>query len=170
MHPLIKLAKDTIERYIRSGETMPVPEELTDEMKERRGTFVSLKKRGILRGCIGTISPSHSNVAEEIIINAISAATKDPRFPPVTRGELDDLNISVDVLSEAEKISDMDQLDPKRYGVIVTSGWKKGLLLPDIEGVNSVEEQIEIAKEKAGIRSDEDVEIMRFEVKRYKGS
>ena len=168
MHPLVKLAKETIKRYIRSGETLSVPEKLTDEMKEKRGTFVSLKKRGYLRGCIGTISPMRSNVAEEIISNAISAAIKDPRFPPVTIDELDDLDISVDVLSEAEKISDIDQLDPKKYGVIVTSGRKRGLLLPNLEDVNTIEEQIDIAKKKAGIEPDEDVEIMRFEVKRYK--
>jgi len=168
VHPFVKLAKDTIEKYIRTGELLTVPEELTDDMKDKRGTFVSLKKKGILRGCIGTIFSVQSNVAGEIITNAISAATKDPRFPPVTTDELDELDISVDVLSDAEKVSDIDQLDPKRYGVIVTSRGKKGLLLPNLEGVNTIEEQIDIAKKKAEIGPHEDVEIMRFEVKRYR--
>lgn len=168
MHPLVKLARETIEVYIKTGKIISPPSVLTEEMKGRAGTFVSIKKHGELRGCIGTLSPTQPNVALEIIQNAISTSTKDSRFSPVTSQELNDIDISVDILSEPEMVSSPDELDTKKYGVIVLKGWRKGLLLPDIEGVNTVEEQIYIAKRKAGIPPDEDVELMRFEVKRYK--
>jgi len=167
MHPLVRLAKETVESYVRNG-TTPKPEELTPEMMERAGVFVSLKKRGMLRGCIGTFEPAKANVAEEIIANAISSSTRDPRFPPVTPAELDQLEYSVDVLTKPEPVESTADLDPKRYGVIVESGWRKGLLLPDLEGVDSVEHQIEICRSKAGIGSAEPVKLYRFEVKRYK--
>ena len=132
------------------------------------GTFVSLHdSRGNLRGCIGTIEPQQPTVAQEVIQNAISAATRDPRFPPVQPEELEGLDIKVDVLTEPEPIDSMDQLDPKRYGVIVESDWRRGLLLPDLEGVDTVEYQVDIAMRKAGIRPDEPVQLYRFEVKRY---
>ena len=111
--------------------------------------------------------PTQENIAQEIIKNAISAAVDDPRFSPVTASELGDLIISVDVLSPPEEISDISELDPKKYGVIVSSGYKKGLLLPDLEGVDTAEYQIDIAKRKAGIYPDEKVKLYRFEVKRY---
>ncbi|MBI3815224.1 MAG: AmmeMemoRadiSam system protein A [Nitrospinae bacterium] len=167
-HPLVKLARDTIETYIKTGKVISPPSELPEEMKGRAGIFVSIKKHDELRGCIGTFSPTQPNIALEVIQNAISASVRDPRFPPVASEELDSLDISVDVLTEPEKITSADELDPKRYGVIVTKGWRRGLLLPDIEGVDTAEEQIYIAKRKAGIMPDEDVELMRFEVKRYK--
>ena len=167
-HPLVKLARDTIETYVKTGNVISPPSELSDEMKGMAGTFVSIKKHGELRGCIGTFSPTQPNIVSEVIQNAISASTRDPRFPPVTSEELDSLDISVDVLTEPEKIASPDELDPKRYGVIVTKGWRKGLLLPDIEGVDTVEEQIYIAKRKAGISPDEEADLERFEVKRYK--
>jgi len=167
MHPLVQLAKETIEKYIREGLIREPPEILTPEMRERAGVFVSLKKRGMLRGCIGTFSPTTKNVAEEVIQNAISAATRDPRFPPVAEDELDEISYSVDVLSEPEQVKSLEELDPKRYGVIVKKDWRKGLLLPDLEGVDTVEEQISIARQKAGIGPEEKVELWRFEVKRY---
>jgi len=167
MHPLVRLAKETVESYVRNG-TTPKPEELTPEMTERAGVFVSLKKRGMLRGCIGTFEPAKANVAEEIIANAISSSTRDPRFPPVAPAELDQLEYSVDVLTKPEPVESTADLDPKRYGVIVESGWRKGLLLPDLEGVDSVEHQIEICRAKAGIGPDEPVKLYRFEVRRYK--
>lgn len=168
MHPLVKLAKDTVEKYIRKGEIISPPEELTPEMREKAGVFVSIKIKGELRGCIGTYLPATDNVANEIIKNAISAATQDPRFPPVSSSELGELEYSVDVLSLPEKVDGPEALDPKRYGVIVKKGNWRGLLLPDLEGVNTVDEQIKIAAFKAGISSEEDVELYRFEVKRYK--
>jgi AmmeMemoRadiSam system protein A len=168
LHPLVKLAKDTIEEYISSGRVIKPPADPASEMTGMAGAFVSLKKRGELRGCIGTFQSSTESVAHEIIQNAISAATKDPRFSPVTVAELDEIEYSVDILGEPEKISSKKELDPKRYGVIVKSGNRKGLLLPDLEGVNSVDDQISIASMKAGIYLGEDIELYRFEVKRYK--
>ncbi len=167
MHPLVQLAKETVEKYIREGLTKSPPEGLTTEMKERAGVFVSLKKKGKLRGCIGTFSPSTRNVAEEIIQNAISSSTRDPRFPSLGKEELNEIDYSVDVLSEPERVKGPEELDPKRYGVIVKKDWRKGLLLPDLEGIDTVEEQISIARQKAGIYPDEKVELWRFEVKRY---
>ncbi|HUT15795.1 MAG TPA: AmmeMemoRadiSam system protein A [Anaerolineae bacterium] len=166
-HPLVELAWDTIVHYVRERETILPPEELTPEMEPEAGTFVSLHKHGALRGCIGTFEPTSPNVAQEIIRNAISAATRDPRFPPVQASELDDLEISVDVLSPPEPIESVAELDPKRYGVIVQSGWRRGLLLPDLEGVDTAEDQIAIARRKAGVGLDEPVQLYRFEVKRY---
>ncbi len=167
-HPLVELARKTIESYIREKRTIEPPERLVPEMQGRAGTFVSLHdSRGDLRGCIGTIEPRQPAVAQEVIQNAISAATRDPRFPPVQPEELESLDIKVDVLSEPEPIDSLDQLDPKRYGVIVESGWRRGLLLPDLEGVDTVEYQVDIAMRKAGISPDEPMQMYRFEVKRY---
>jgi hypothetical protein len=164
----VELARKTIENYVREERTTEPPEELLPEMQGRAGTFVSLHdSRGNLRGCIGTIEPQRPTVAQEVIQNAISAATRDPRFPPVQTEELEGLDVKVDVLTEPEPIDSTEQLDPKRYGVIVESGWRRGLLLPDLEGVDTVEYQVEIAMRKAGIRPDEPVQLYRFEVKRY---
>lgn len=167
MHPLVVLAKNAVERYVMEREVIPCPEILTPEMGERAGVFICLKKSGQLRGCIGTFMPRCRNVAEEIITNAICAATEDPRFSLVAAQELPYLAYTVDVLSSPEKISRKEELDPKRYGVIVVKGGMRGLLLPDLEGVETAEEQIRIAKMKAGIALGEDVEIYRFEVRRY---
>jgi len=167
MSPLVRLAKETVETYIKEGKT-PKPEELTPEMKEKAGVFVSIHKFGGLRGCIGTFEPAQQNVAEEIIANAISSAIRDPRFLPITPDELKSLRYSVDVLSAPELIESQDQLDPKKYGVIVEAGFRRGLLLPDLEGVDTVDAQIEICRQKAGITPDEPVKLYRFEVKRYK--
>jgi len=166
MYPLVRLAKDTVESYTRQRKT-PKAEELSPEMRERAGVFVSIKKRGELRGCIGTFEPTKANVAEEIIANAISSATRDPRFPPVHAGELDQLTYSVDVLTQPEPVEDAAGLDPKRYGVIVESGGRRGLLLPDLEGVDTVERQIDICRQKAGILPHEPVKLYRFEVRRH---
>ena len=167
MSPLVSLAKKTVVTYVKEGKT-PKPEELTPEMKEKAGVFVSIHKLGGLRGCIGTFDPQCENVAEEIINNAISSATRDPRFPPIAPDELKDLSYSVDVLTKPEPIASQDQLDPRKYGVIVECGFRRGLLLPDLEGVDTVDHQIEICRQKAGIAPDEPVKLYRFEVKRYK--
>ncbi len=168
IHPLVQLAREAITEYLKSGKVLKTPDGLSDEMKESHGVFVSLKMHGMLRGCIGTFEPSTSCVAEEVIHNAISSAVRDPRFMPVTQSELMDIVISVDVLTSPEPVKSVSDLDSRRYGVIVKSGHRRGLLLPDIEGVDTVEEQIKIAKRKAGIVSDEPVDLFRFEVKRYK--
>ncbi len=167
MHPLIELAKDAVEEHIREGKKISIPAELTPEAGQKAGVFVCIKRKGALRGCIGTFSPVTENVANEIIRNAISAATQDPRFPPVVPSELDELEYSVDILSPPEKVASPEDLDPKQYGVIVRKGNRRGLLLPDLEGVNTVEEQIGIAADKAGISTTENIDLYRFTVKRY---
>ena len=147
-HPLVQLARQTVETFVRQGRTLDPPDKLLPEMAQRAGTFVSLHDRfGQLRGCIGTILPVQANVAQEIIQNAISAATRDPRFPPVQPDELDGLDVKVDVLTTPEPISGPEELDPKRYGVIVqdVQGWRRGLLLPDLDGVDTVDYQVDIA-------------------------
>lgn len=167
----IELARRAIFEYVKTGRKISPPDPLPDELKVRAGAFVSLKKHGDLRGCIGTYLPVHENLAEEIIENAISAATRDPRFPPVEEWELEDLDVSVDVLTPPEPVSDVSALDAKRYGVIVKSGWRTGLLLPDLEGVDTPEHQISICMMKAGIRPGEPYDLYRFEVERHsKGS
>jgi len=168
MHPLVKLARDTVEHYVSTGKIIDPPADLCDEMKIKAGVFVSVKKKGELRGCIGTFQPAKDNVAFEVILNAISASSRDPRFSPVDASELEDLEYSVDVLSEPEKVANKKDLDPKKYGVIVQSGRRRGLLLPDLEGVETVDEQVSIASMKAGIYLGDEIELYRFEVKRYK--
>jgi AmmeMemoRadiSam system protein B/AmmeMemoRadiSam system protein A len=168
MHPLVSLARQTVELYVKEDKVISPPQELTPEMKERAGVFVSIHKLGELRGCIGTFEPQQDNVAEEVITNAISSATRDPRFPPVAPDELEHLDYSVDVLTRPEPVESKDRLDPKKYGVIVECGWRRGLLLPDLEGVDTVDYQIDICRMKAGIAPDEPVKLYRFEVKRYK--
>lgn len=167
MSPLARLARTTVETYVKEGKT-PQPEELTPEMKEKAGVFVSIHKSGELRGCIGTFEPTRKNVAEEIMANAVSSATKDPRFPPIAPNELEHLSYSVDVLTKPEPVESQDQLDAKKCGVIVECGMRRGLLLPDLEGVDTVDQQISICCQKAGISPDEPLKLYRFEVKRYK--
>ena len=165
----VNLARQTIESYILSRKALEFPKNLPAEMfHQRAGVFVSIHKEGRLRGCIGTFLPTTECVAGEIIQNAISASTKDPRFSPITPEELPFLEINVDVLTTPEEIASPEELDAKRYGVIVSSGAKRGLLLPDLEGVDTVEEQLEIARQKGGIREDEEVKLERFEVVRHK--
>ncbi len=164
----VKLARHTIETYVRTGRKPELPEGLSGEIyKERAGVFVSIKEDGMLRGCIGTLQPVQASVAEEIMSNAVSASTRDPRFAPVREEELERLSISVDVLGEMEPVRSVDMLDANRYGVVVTKGRRRGLLLPNLEGVDTVEEQIAIAKQKAGIGEAEQVELERFEVVRH---
>jgi AmmeMemoRadiSam system protein A len=166
LHPIVSLAKKTVESYINEGK-IPEPSEMTPEMIEQAGVFVSIKKFGELRGCIGTYLPTKDNVAEEIISNAISSATRDPRFDPVGADELPYLTYSVDILTKPEPVESMSQLDPKKHGIIVECGGRKGLLLPDLEGVDTVEMQINICCQKGGISPTEPIKIYRFEVKRY---
>ncbi len=168
MHPITALAKETVETYVKTGKRPSPPEKLIPEMKQPAGVFVSIHKLGDLRGCIGTFEPQEKNVAREIITNAISSATRDPRFNPVTPDELEYLDYSVDVLTAPEPVADESQLDPKKYGVIVEAGYRRGLLLPDLEGVDTPEYQINICRQKGGISPNEPVQLYRFEVKRYK--
>ena len=164
----VALARKTIEKYVRTGKIISMPERLPEEMhRQRAGVFVSIKKEGSLRGCIGTLSATRPSVAEEIIHNAVSASTNDPRFAPVEPEELDMLTISVDVLGGMEQIDSPDMLDVKKYGVVVSKGSKRGLLLPNLEGIDTVEEQIAIARRKVGISEHESVQLERFEVVRH---
>lgn len=166
--PFVRLARASLESYVRQRQVIQVPEGLPAELTQRRaGAFVSIHKHGQLRGCIGTIAPTRESLAEEIIHNAISASTRDPRFYPVTPDELDDLEINVDVLGEPEEIRSEAELDVKRYGVIVSNGLRRGLLLPDLEGVDTVAQQVAIARQKAGIGARELVKLQRFEVVRH---
>lgn len=164
----VKLARHSLETFVKTHKPAEMPKNLPDEMISRRaGAFVSLHKDGELRGCIGTIFPTTKNIAEEILQNAISACSRDPRFSPVEISELDEIVYSVDVLGEPEKIFSEKDLDVKKYGVIVENSGRRGLLLPDLEGVDTVEKQISIAKQKANIGAREKVELWRFEVIRH---
>ncbi len=166
--PWVRLARASLEAWVREGKTISLPEGLPPELSGRRaGAFVSVHKQGRLRGCIGTIGPTCATLGEEIIQNAISAASRDPRFEPIRQEELPLLEISVDVLGAPEPIGSEAELDVKRYGVIVTRGGRRGLLLPDLEGVDTPAEQVSIARQKAGIGPDEPVKLQRFEVVRH---
>lgn len=165
----VRLAREAVEAYVRRREVLDVPAGLPDEMlTTQAGAFVSIHEHGELRGCIGTIAPTRNSVAEEIIGNAISASTRDPRFPAIKADELPWLDINVDVLGEPEDIDSEDELDVKRYGVIVSCGRRRGLLLPDLEGVDTPQQQVEIAMKKGGIHKFENYKLQRFEVIRHK--
>lgn len=164
----VRLARYSLETFVKTHKPAELPKNLPEELINRRaGAFVSLHKEGNLRGCIGTIMATRNNLAEEILQNAISACSQDPRFNPVEVDELDDIEYSVDVLGEPERIFSVKDLDVKKYGVIVENGGRRGLLLPDLEGIDTVEEQIAIAKRKASIRPEEKVTLWRFEVIRH---
>lgn len=162
----VQIARTTIEVYIRERRIVT-----TDEVppfgENPAGCFVSIHAHGSLRGCIGTILPTKETVAAEIIRNAVSASTEDPRFDAVRSEELEELDISVDILSEPEPVRSTDELDPEKYGVIVTSGIRRGLLLPALDGVDTVYDQLAIARRKGGIAPDEQCAIQRFTVVRY---
>jgi len=164
----VRLARASVESWVTDHRQIAVPENLPDDMLSKAaGTFVSIHKMGQLRGCIGTIAATRENIAEEIIYNAISACARDPRFDPITADELKYLDISVDVLGDAEDIDSPEKLDVKRYGVIVSNGVKRGLLLPNLDGVDTIELQIDIARQKGGIDIDEPYTLQRFEVVRH---
>lgn len=166
--PAARLARQSLEHYLRTGRYLAVPADLPAELMQRAAAFVSIHRAGALRGCIGTIVPTKPTVAEEIIHNAVAAGLDDPRFEPVTLHELPDLSFKVDVLSPLEQIYSTDQLDPKIYGVLVRKGHRSGVLLPDLPGIDSVDQQLYIAKQKAGIDPfDQEIELYRFTVTRY---
>ncbi len=166
--PWVKLARASLEAWVREKRTIALPEGLPAPLRDSRaGAFVSVHENGRLRGCIGTIAPTCATLGEEIIQNAVSAASRDPRFEPIRPEELPYLEISVDVLGAPEDIASEEELDVKRYGVIVTRGARRGLLLPDLEGVDTPEAQVAIARQKAGIAQGEAVKLQRFEVVRH---
>lgn len=163
----VKLAMRSLRAYVTEKKTLPIPDDIPPELMKPAGVFVSLKNHGQLRGCMGTLAPTKPTAAHEIISNAINSATSDPRFKPVAADELDELTCSVDILGEPEPVKGFDELDPKRFGVIVRKGSRSGVLLPDLEGIDSAAEQVTIAKQKAGISPYEDCLMERFEVIRY---
>ncbi len=166
--PYVQLARLSLETFVKTHKPTELPKNLPAEMTENRaGTFVSLHKDGELRGCIGTFLPTTDSVAQEILQNAISACSRDPRFSPVEVSELEDIEIIVDVLAEPERVFDIKELDAKKYGVIVENNGRRGLLLPDLDGIDTPLEQIAIAKKKASIPASEKVHVWRFEVIRH---
>lgn len=167
--PYVDLAHKTIEHYVKKREMLKIEENDNNSLlfQQSSGVFVSIHRQGRLRGCVGTIEPVRKNLGSEIMFNAVAACARDPRFYPVSVSELKDLDISVDILTEPQKISNKHELDVKRFGVIVVSGARRGLLLPDLDGIDSVDQQIQIAKRKAGIEMDEQVELYKFEVVRH---
>ena len=163
----VQLARESLTYFLETGDYLPIPDQIPESLMEKKSCFVSLKKHGHLRGCIGTIEPVRSMLAEEIIENSVSAGVRDPRFLPVKSEELDEIVISVDVLSLPEKVTSIDQLDPMNYGIIVKSSGRSGVLLPNLEGVDTVEKQLEITLSKAEIGHHEDYTIYRFKVDRF---
>ena len=166
-HPLVGLAKETAEQFVRTSTIKVSPSELSPEMRRQAGVFVSIKREGQLRGCLGSIEPVKSNVAEEVIANTIEATSRDTRFPPIRPDELSELNYSVYVLTPLEAVGGLDQLDPNIYGVVVRSGDRTGVLLPDLEPVKTPEQQVQTCRAKAGIGPDEPLDMFRFQVQRY---
>jgi AmmeMemoRadiSam system protein A len=166
-HAIVALARQAIFYYLTFGDFLQPAADFPWAQQEPAGVFVPLKCQSQLRGCIGTCLPTQPSLLQEIIRNAISAATGDPRFPPITVEEMEEMDVSVDVLTSPESVEDIDQLDPKRYGVIIRAGRRVGVLLPDIPQVTTVELQMAVARRKAGIGPDEPVGISRFEVTRY---
>ncbi len=165
----VKIAREAIEAYICEGKIIEPPKDTPGDLLNRQaGVFVSLKIGNMLRGCIGTMYPTQPNIALEIIRNAIQSATWDPRFPPVQPPELSSLVYSVDIMEEPEEVPDESHLDPKEYGVIVESGPCVGVLLPDLDGVDTVEQQVDIARKKAGIAPGKSLKLYRFKVTRHR--
>ena len=164
-----ELARLTVEKYVKARKTPDLIKALDGVEILKAGTFVSIKtKSGELRGCIGTIFPTKNLISEEIISNAVAAATRDPRFDEIKRNELDNLKYSVDILFPPEKVASIEELDAKIYGIIIASeSGRQALLLPDLEGVDSVEAQINVCMRKAGIMQNEPIAVQRFKVERY---
>lgn len=169
-HPLVTVASEAIRVFVEEQRELDPFAEISAELLRTApssGVFVCLKRGGELRGCIGTTEPTKPTLLEEVISNAIAAATRDPRFPPVQSSELVELLVSVDVLSRPEPVTDFALLDHRRYGVMARAGVKHGVLLPAIEGIHSVEEQLAVVRQKAGLSVEEVAEFFRFEVTRY---
>ena len=164
---LLNLAKCSVEEYVERGRMLPPPTEVPQSFLKDGAVFVSIYKSGMLRGCIGSLNSVTPSIANEVMQMAVRAATHDPRFPPVERDDLNSLTYSIDILSAMEKNQDLKQLDPTQYGVVVCSGEKRGVLLPNLHGVDTVEQQVAIAMEKGGIKEGEPVELFRFHVTRY---
>ena len=169
-HSYVKLAIEAVHYYLLKGKLLPCPFPLPNGMEDQSGAFVSIKikKNHKLRGCIGTVTPSQNNLAQEIMQNAVSAATRDPRFKPVTIEELDQLLFSVDVLTPLEPVDQLEQLDPRQHGLSIKYKGRQGILLPDLDGIDTVQRQIDICLKKGNIPKDAPFQMYRFEVERYR--
>jgi AmmeMemoRadiSam system protein A len=169
-HPFVCLARDAIAFYLETGRTV-IPRqswyEQFETLRRPAAVFVTLRKSGELRGCMGTFEPTYPDMALEIIENAISAAFRDPRFCPVGAEEFEGLSVSIDIVKGMEPVLSTADLNPSCYGVIVRQGARRGLLLPGIDDITSIEQQVAIAREKGGIGEHETIELYRFEVDRY---
>lgn len=171
MHLLVRLAAEAIDLYLRETRLLMPDDDVLARLPEVRqpgSAFVCLKRSGALRGCIGTTEPTQPSLALEIVHNAVAAATRDPRFSPITLEEVAELEVTIDILGRAHPVGTVAELDPQRYGVIVKSGARQGVLLPDLEGITSAWHQVSLAREKAGLSPDETAELFRFEVTRYR--
>ncbi len=167
-NPFLKLARKAVKEYVNSGRVIEPSSKLPSELLDKKaGVFVTIKKKGELRGCLGTYLPVRDNIAEEIVNNAVAACSKDHRFPPVRKEELSGLKFEVYILEEPEKVEDISFLDPKKYGVLVKKGLRSGLLLPGLEEIETPEEQLAIVCRKAGLSSSNEVEIFRFRAEKY---
>jgi len=168
LHPFVALAHNSIQTYLESGHTLAVPANLPDALHQPGAVFVSLHMAdGDLRGCRGTLTPTEPTLAEAIIKTAVASATDDPRFQPMILPEMEGLQIKVDVLSEMEPVTDISLLNEKIYGVLIQSGNRRAVLLPDIAAVNSVEQQLMLVRRKAGLSQTEPANLYRFTVTRY---
>ena len=167
MHSIVKLAIRSVEYFIEIGKPLPCPDPLPDSLKKNAGVFVSIKKQGSLRGCIGTMTPKYKNLAEEVIQNALRSASEDPRFDPIQKKELPSLTFSVDVLQPLEKIENIKDHNIKQFGLVIRGKGKQGVLLPDLDIIKSADQQLKVCLNKGGFKSHDNYEIFRFEVKRF---
>lgn len=170
MHDLSKLAKKAFETYVKEGRIVNPPNNLPQELNRRKGVFVTIKKGEELRGCIGTYLPARENIACETIYNAVAACSKDGRFTPITEQELSFLSYEVYILDPPEKINDLSELDPERFGILVKKGLRSALLLPGLKGIDTPLKQFEVVCRKAGILNSfkkGDIEIFKFSVQKY---
>ncbi|QPJ62901.1 MAG: AmmeMemoRadiSam system protein A [Candidatus Nitronauta litoralis] len=166
-HPLVQLARNAIQHHLDSGKKLVPPENIQSSFSKPTGAFVTLYQDGSLRGCIGSLKPQTQSLAEEVVRNAILAATKDPRYDPVSHSEIDGLTIRIEVVTPPEPVDDISNLDPKVDGLIVRSGKKQGVLLPGIEGIETVDQQEKICRSKGGIKNNENVAYSRFRVEQH---
>ena len=167
MYPLVKLASQSVKHFIETGKSLPYHDPLPDNFKQKAGTFITIRNQGSLRGCIGTISPKYKNLAEEVIGNAIRSANEDPRFDPIEKKELASLTFSVDVLTPLEKINDLKDHNVKQFGLIVRGEGKQGVLLPELDNINSANQQLEVCLKKGGFKDSDTYELFRFKVERF---
>jgi AmmeMemoRadiSam system protein A len=168
MHPLVRLAVQAVEHFIETGKSLPCPNPLPDDLKQKASAFVTIKNQDSLRGCIGTMTPKHTNLAEEVIRNAILSANEDPRFDPVEKRELQSLRFSVDVLTPFEKINDLEEHNVKQFGLLVRGEGKQGVLLTNLDNIKNANQQLKVCLRKGVFKNNNTYELFRFKIKRFK--